>query len=214
MKPSCRPGAALEADRCPSFLDRSAATPHSGLAWAMAVVLIGGCATTRDIEQLQTTSQREPTNAQLKLKYMEERDRQVKDLLDGADRLRLIHDFDRAQVLLLQALRLDPGNERGRRIAAAIDVDRRNGAVLQEAERMMERGSYDGAAERVERVLAENRTMPAHCASTADQRSGVCKSRPPKRRTPRRRSCASRCRCSSGMPTCAWCSKRCRARRA
>nr|WP_248172291.1 type IV pilus secretin PilQ [Ralstonia pseudosolanacearum] len=121
----------------------------------MAVVLIGGCATTRDIEQLQTTSQREPTNAQLKLKYMDERDRQVKDLLDGADRLRLIHDFDRAQVLLLQALRLDPGNERGRRIAAAIDVDRRNGAVLQEAERMMARGSYDGAAERVEHVLAE-----------------------------------------------------------
>ncbi|QCX48967.1 type IV pilus secretin PilQ [Ralstonia pseudosolanacearum] len=156
MKPSCRSGAALEAGRCPSFPDRSAATLHRGLVWAMAVVLIGGCATTRDIEQLQTASQRQPTNAQLKLKYMDERDHQVKDLLDGAERLRLIHDFDRAQILLLQAQRLDPGNERGRRIAAAIDLDRRNSVVLQEAERMMERGSYDGAAERVERVLAES----------------------------------------------------------
>ncbi|AMP37625.1 general secretion pathway protein GspD [Ralstonia solanacearum] len=156
MKPSCRSGAAREADRRQSFPDPRSATLLKGLAWAAIVTLLGGCATTRDVSQLQTASHQEPTNAQLKLRYMDERDRQVKDLLDEADRQRLGQDFSRAEVLLLHAQRLDPANERGKRIAAAIELDRRDNVILQEAERMIERGSYDSAAERVDRVLAEN----------------------------------------------------------
>ncbi len=156
MKPSCRAAAAPEADRR-RLLPHPAPTPLlRGLALAVLVAVGGGCATTRDVNQLQTASQREPSNAQLRLKYMDERDRQVKVLLDEADRLRLDHDFDGAQAQLQQAYRLDPTSERGKRIAAAVGRGRRDNATLQEAERMIARGSYDSAAERIDQVLAQS----------------------------------------------------------
>lgn len=156
MKPTCRSGAARGMARRQSPLEPGATLLMKGVAWAILVLLVGGCAVQRDIGQLQNASQREPTNAQLRLKYMDEREREVKVLLDEADQFRQAGDFDHAQKMLYQAVRLDPASERARRIAMAIDLDRRDSVILQEAERMIERGSYDGAAERVDHVLAEN----------------------------------------------------------
>jgi general secretion pathway protein D len=156
MKPLLRSSAALGSGRCHSRPEPRAAVLKTGIAWAVLLLLVGGCATPKNFDQLQSASQREPSNAQLRLKYMDERDRQVKLLLDEADELRLARQFDHAQQMLQHAKQLDPTNERARRIAAALDLDRRDGIILLEAERMMERGAYDNAAERVEQVLALN----------------------------------------------------------
>jgi general secretion pathway protein D len=154
MKLSLRRGMAREADRRRLPLEPKAAPLARHIAWAIGLSLVGGCAT--NIDQLRIASKDEPTNARTQLKYLDERDRQVNALLDDADQLRTRHAYGDAVAKLQQAWQLDPASERGRRIGAAIELDRRDDYILGEVERMMKRGSLDGATERLDHVLAEN----------------------------------------------------------
>src|SRR5258707_14080939 len=120
MNPTCRSGTAREADRYHSPPDSKSVMLTRGVAWAIVLSMVGGCAA--NVDQLRSASKREPTNAQVQLKYVDERDRQVNALLDEADRLRAAHAFDQATQMLEQAGRIDPTSERGKRIAPAIDV--------------------------------------------------------------------------------------------
>ncbi|WP_246024935.1 secretin N-terminal domain-containing protein [Paraburkholderia dinghuensis] len=101
-----------------------------------------------------------PTDAAYQLSLMHDRDQKVNVLLDEADALRKTYRFDLATQKLYQAWEIDPTSERGRNIGAAIEQDRRDLATLQEADRMMKRGSYALADDRVERVLAQNPSNP------------------------------------------------------
>src|ERR1700682_1425798 len=154
MKPSCRPSAARRVDHCQPPADSRSARLVHGVTWALVVLVSGGCAA--NLDKLSAASKREPTNAQVQLDYLHERNHQVDALLDDADRLRAAYQFDEAIQKLEAVYKLDPNSERGRKIGAAIELDRRDAVILLEAERMIKRGSYDTAAERVGRVLAEN----------------------------------------------------------
>jgi general secretion pathway protein D len=154
MKPKKRPGIARAPDGHPLPCPKKSGSLARGAAWTMIFSLVSGCAT--HIDQLRTASEREPTNAKVQLKYMDERNRQVDALLDDADRSRAAHAYDDALQKLMQAWQLDPTSERGKRIGAAIDLDRRDDIILAEVDRMMKRGSLEPAAERLDRVLAEN----------------------------------------------------------
>jgi hypothetical protein len=146
---------AREANCCHSPRKSNSAPLMRWVVWAVAVSLVSGCATT-DIDQLRTASFNAPTNAKTQLKYLNERDRQVTALLDDAERLRNAHEYDDAVDKLQQAWELDSTSERARRLAAAIELDRRDDVIIGEVERMMKRGSLDSAGERLDRVLADN----------------------------------------------------------
>ncbi|HEX8028456.1 MAG TPA: type IV pilus secretin PilQ, partial [Vicinamibacterales bacterium] len=104
------------------------------------------------------TRQESPTDAELKLNYLNDRNARVNTLLDQADQFRQSYQFDAAIQKLYAASQIDPTSERGRKIGALIDQDRRDLTTLQEADRMMQRGSYGPAADRVHRVLLTNPT--------------------------------------------------------
>ncbi|GGC56524.1 hypothetical protein GCM10011400_50220 [Paraburkholderia caffeinilytica] len=104
--------------------------------------------------------QDDPTDAEVKINYLHDRNDQVNALLDQADQFRLSYQFDAAIQKLYAASQIDPTSERGRKIGALIDQDRRDLATLQEADRMMKRGSFGPAADRVHRVLLANPTNP------------------------------------------------------
>lgn len=154
MNSSCGRGTARKADRSHSPADSKSASLARGAAWAILMLFAGGCA--QNVDQLRSASKREPTNAQVQLKYIDARDRQANALLDEADAMRAAHDYDHAVQKLQQAAAVDPTSERGRKIALALERDRRDDTVLQEVERMMKRGSYDAASQRVDQVLAGN----------------------------------------------------------
>ncbi|TDN62030.1 type IV pilus secretin PilQ [Paraburkholderia sp. BL10I2N1] len=121
------------------------------LAIVVSMVVFGGCTHVPNIHD-------DPTNAEVKLNYLRDRNAQVNALLDQAEQYRASNQFDLAIQKLYAASQLDPTSERGRKIGALIDQDRRDLAILQEADRMMQRGSYGPAADRVHRVLLENPT--------------------------------------------------------
>ncbi|WGS40866.1 type IV pilus secretin PilQ [Burkholderia sp. JSH-S8] len=119
------------------------------LAIAVAVLACGGCAHVPNLQD-------DPTNAQVKIDAMHDRDTEINQLLDNADRLRQDNQFDAAARSVYMATELDPNSERARKLGAMIAQDRKHLAILQEADRMMKRGSYAQAADRVHRVLVEN----------------------------------------------------------
>ncbi|HWT37931.1 MAG TPA: type IV pilus secretin PilQ, partial [Paraburkholderia sp.] len=121
---------------------------------ALAVLVLGGCVTPPG------TRQDDPTNAQLQLDYLHDRDARMNTLLDAAEAYRASYQYDLAAQKLGEAYQIDPTSERGRKIGAALDRDRRDMSSLQEADRMMQRGSYALAEERVHRVLVQNPTNP------------------------------------------------------
>ncbi|CAG9259490.1 secretin N-terminal domain-containing protein [Paraburkholderia caribensis] len=129
-------------------------TKRQAACIALAVLALGGCVTP------PATRQNDPTNAQLQIDYLHDRDARVNALLDDADAYRASYQYDLAVKALGQAYQIDPTSERGRKIGAALDRDRRDLTSLQEADRMMQRGSYAVAEERVHRVLAQNPTNP------------------------------------------------------
>lgn len=129
-------------------------TKRQAACIALAVLALGGCVTP------PATRQNDPTNAQLQIDYLHDRDARVNALLDDADAYRGSYQYDLAVKALGQAYQIDPTSERGRKIGAALDRDRRDLTSLQEADRMMQRGSYSLAEERVHRVLAQNPTNP------------------------------------------------------
>lgn len=123
------------------------------LAAIVVVLAFGGCIHTPNIHD-------DPTNAEVKINYLRDRNAHVNALLDQADQLRTASEFDEAVQKLYAAIQIDPTSERARKIATLIDQDRRDLATLQEADRMMHRGSYGPASDRVHRVLLEHPNNP------------------------------------------------------
>lgn len=155
MKPASERGLARKVNHDHIPREWKFASIASGVAWALVLALVGGCAAT-DVDALHAASERQPTNAKAQLKYIDERDREVGALLDAADAARRERDYSTAIQKLQEAWRLDPTTERGKRIGAAIDLDRKDDAILSEVDRMMKRGSLDSAAQRLDQVLADN----------------------------------------------------------
>ncbi|HEV3105147.1 MAG TPA: type IV pilus secretin PilQ [Trinickia sp.] len=140
------PPIALRAARVPDVL---VARKHM-LAAIVAVFAFGGCHTPNIHD--------DPTNAQVKIDYLRDRNGQVKALLDEAEQLRNANELEAAVQKLGAAVQIDPTSERARKIAMLIDEDRRDLETLQEADRMMKRGAYGPASDRVHRVLLEHPT--------------------------------------------------------
>ncbi|CAE6804704.1 Type 3 secretion system secretin [Paraburkholderia nemoris] len=136
---------------------RAQCTPIGGiarkraLAVAIAMLAVSGC-------MQMPARQDNPTGAEAKVDYLNDRNSQVNALLDQADQFRLSYQFDAAIQKLYAASQIDPTSERGRKIGALIDQDRRDLTTLQEADRMMQRGSLAPASDRVHRVLLRNPT--------------------------------------------------------
>jgi len=139
---------APSADARPAPANRCATTKRA-LAIAVALLACGGCAHVPNLQD-------DPTNAQVKIDALHDRNGAIDELLDNADALRQKNAFDDAARSVYMAKQLDPTSERARRIDTMIDQDRKHLAILQEADRMMKRGSYAQAAERVHRVLVED----------------------------------------------------------
>ena len=141
----------------PSVPFRAQCTPIGGiarkraLAVAIAMLAVSGC-------MQMPARQDNPTGAEAKVDYLNDRNSQVNALLDQADQFRLSYRFDAAIQKLYAASQIDPTSERGRKIGALIDQDRRDLTTLQEADRMMQRGSLAPASDRVHRVLLRNPT--------------------------------------------------------
>ncbi|WP_373453132.1 MULTISPECIES: secretin N-terminal domain-containing protein [Burkholderia] len=140
-------------------LPTSRCATKRALAIAVALLACGGCAHVPNLHD-------DPTNAQVKIDAMHDRKEAVDDLLDNADAFRQKNEFDDAARSVYMAMQLDPTSERARRIGTMIDQDRKHLAILQEADRMMKRGSYAQAAERVHRVLVED---PANAMAASMQ---------------------------------------------
>ncbi|WP_311767645.1 type IV pilus secretin PilQ [Burkholderia sp. Bp8998] len=138
---------ASPADARPAPASRCAT--KRALAIAVALLACGGCAHVPNLQD-------DPTNAQVKIDALHERNDAVDQLLDNADTFRQQNAFDDAARSVYMAKQLDSTSERARRIGTMIDQDRKHLAILQEADRMMKRGSYAQAAERVHRVLVED----------------------------------------------------------
>ncbi|MBN3762257.1 secretin N-terminal domain-containing protein [Burkholderia sp. Ac-20365] len=143
-----RPGSRTRCSPCLPPMTRQAA------CIALVVLVLGGCVVP------PTTRQDDPTNAQLQLDYLHDRDARMNTLLDEAEAYRASYQYDLAAQKLGEAYLIDRTSERGRKIGAAVDRDRRDLSTLQEADRMMQRGSYALAEERVHRVLVQNPTNP------------------------------------------------------
>lgn len=135
------------------------------LAIAAALLACGGCAHVPNLHD-------DPTNAQVKIDALHDRKEAVDELLDNADAFRQKNEFDDAARSVYMAKQLDPSSERARRIGTMIDQDRKHLAILQEADRMMKRGAYAQAAERVHRVLVEDpaNTMAAQMQAELDEK--------------------------------------------
>ncbi|WP_183034885.1 type IV pilus secretin PilQ [Cupriavidus sp. UME77] len=168
MKSRCRSDAACRVERCDASLRSIAASgctaPRACYASyharrfsaALIAMVLGGCAV--EPGALRNASVRHPTDAEMQLNYMHERNGQMNAMLDEVDRLRASYQFHEAALKLDEASRIDPTSERGRKLGAALQIDLRDLVILAEVQRMLERGSYDSAAERVRDVLAENPT--------------------------------------------------------
>ncbi|WP_084904277.1 type IV pilus secretin PilQ [Burkholderia ubonensis] len=172
MKPSRTQGARRDGSGGPSTrllpvtpfdsrcMPASRIATKRALAIAVAVLACGGCAHVPNLHD-------DPTNAQVKIDAMHDRDAEINQLLDNADRLRQESQFDAAARSVYMATELDPASERARKLGAMIEQDRKHLGILQEADRMMQRGSYAQAADRVHRVLVEN---PANAMAQRMQR--------------------------------------------
>src|SRR5207253_7034088 len=110
MKSRCRSDAACRVERCAASLRLMAvpgrtappACQASSHACRFSVLLIamvlGGCAV--EPGALRTASVRQPTNAEVQLSYMHERNRRVNAILDEVDRLRANYQFHEAVLKL------------------------------------------------------------------------------------------------------------------
>ncbi|RQR49000.1 type IV pilus secretin PilQ [Burkholderia sp. Bp9140] len=158
-----RPRSVVTDDARPASPNRLAT--KRALAIAAALLACGGCAHVPNLQD-------DPTNAQVKIDALHERNDAVDQLLDNADTFRQQNAFDDAARSVYMAKQLDPTSERARRIATMIDQDRKHLAILQEADRMMKRGSYAQAAERVHRVLVEDpaNAMAARMQADLDEK--------------------------------------------
>ncbi|WP_459573896.1 secretin N-terminal domain-containing protein [Cupriavidus sp. 8B] len=150
------PFRSIAASNCTAPPASYASCHACGFGAVLIAMVLGGCAV--EPGALRTASIRQPTNAEVQMNYMHERNGQMKAILDEVDRLRASGQFHEAILKLDEASRIDPTSERGRKLGAALQIDLRDLVILAEAERMLQRGSYDSAAERVHDVLMENPT--------------------------------------------------------
>src|SRR5260370_37360268 len=115
-----------------------------GLSAIALAVLLNGC-TTPNPDRLAATrsaSAQQPTNAELQIDYLHERNAQVDSLLDEADRLRSNYQFDKSFQKLDAASRLDPNNEPARKIGAALQPHHRDLPILQPPYPVSDPASY------------------------------------------------------------------------
>ena len=111
------------------------------------------------LAKLEAAARLDPGNHRYRLDLLRARERSADRMLRAADQLRGAGRNDEARELYGRALGIQPGEPRARAGVAAIDTERRLGAVVAQARAAYSKGDVDGAAERLRIVLMES---PAH----------------------------------------------------
>lgn len=96
-----------------------------------------------------------PNNAAYKAAYLTTRDANANRLLLEADRALADSKPALAQQNYIRVLTIDPGNERARIGMRALDADRRQAALLAEAETATDKRDYDIAKAKLQAILTE-----------------------------------------------------------
>jgi general secretion pathway protein D len=147
---------------------------------AAVALLLAGCAAQREhskgltlleegqsrqgVESLKRAAEMDPSNLRYRADFLNRRDATLHALLEQAQAERVAGEFDAATQHYREALRIVPGSDAAAAGLAATATERRQAALLQQAERALQANQADPALEAVRRVLRET---PTHAAALA-----------------------------------------------
>ena len=100
-----------------------------------------------------------PESAELRVSYLQLRDKSLTAWLDQAEQAQAAGQVDEAERLLNRALALDSANARARLQLQALAVARQQSRSLQEAQALVQRGQLAGALRLIDEAL---KAQPAH----------------------------------------------------
>jgi general secretion pathway protein D len=141
-----------------------------------AALAIAGCATTNpafmegrsliesgNVEQglarLEEATRAEPGNQEYRTYYYRQRDLAIHRYLGLAESARSANSLDAAEASYRRILALDSANSRATAGLEALQLERRHGDLMRQAEESFKQGNHDAAHARAREILAEN---PAH----------------------------------------------------
>ncbi|MGQ0750116.1 MAG: secretin N-terminal domain-containing protein [Betaproteobacteria bacterium] len=138
-----------------------------------AALAIAGCATTNpafmegrsliesgNVEQglarLEEATRADPGNQEYRTYYYRQRDLAIQRYLGVAESARSASSLDTAEASYRRILALDPANSRASAGLEALQLERRHGDLMKQAEELFKQGNHDAAHARAREVLAEN----------------------------------------------------------
>jgi len=124
------------------------------------------------IASLEKAVSEKPRDPEVKAELVRQRETAIAVALDEAGRYRSAEQPDHAEAAYRRALALEPTNARARQGLEQIAVDRRHAGLLQQAERLLEKGDLLGAERLVRIVRVQD---PRH--ATARRLQGAIDSR-------------------------------------
>ena len=128
------------------------------------------------LQKLQEALRHDPGNAQYRSAYLQERDRATSGGLQQAERLAATGQADSARQAFLAVLEVDAQNERASAGLLAIERERRQGKLLQDAQKDVDAKRYDPARQRLNAILTE---QPNHAGARSLLREVDEKTAPP-----------------------------------
>ena len=108
------------------------------------------------LARLRLASERSPGDVALRHAYLRQRELWVNQLLAQADGARGTANLDESEKLYQRVLSVDTANARASAALAALEAERRHGAILANAEILLARKDLSGAEPLVRGVLAED----------------------------------------------------------
>lgn len=138
-----------------------------------AALAIAGCATTNpafvegrsliesgNVEQglarLEEATRAEPGNQEYRTYYYRQRDLAIQRYLGLAESARGVNSLDAAEASYRRILALDPSNSRATAGLDALQLERRHGDLMRQAEESYKQGDHDAARAKAREILAEN----------------------------------------------------------
>jgi len=142
------------------------------LVLLLGVLLLAGCAARQaftegerlieageveaGLAKVDQAAKLEPRNREYRAYFFRQRDMALGRLLALADGARIDNRWEEAEAIYKRMLGLDTENSRARAGLEAVRVERRERAVLTEAEDLLQKGNATAAAAKVREVLAED----------------------------------------------------------
>src|SRR4051812_3395512 len=108
------------------------------------------------LASLERAAREDPGNLQIRAVLAREREAVAGRLLLEGESARLSGDAETAEQKYRHVLQLNPRNERAEAGLSALEMDRRHGALVKNAQGLMERGEYEAAELQLRAVLQEN----------------------------------------------------------